>query len=393
MPKQRHLVVVETHPIQYHAPVYRALNKDYGIQVTAIYGSDFSVRGYHDTEFNARFAWDTDLLAGYNSIFLSTISAGGAKNAKSVSSRGIYEALRSGAPDAVLLTGYSPRFHRKAFHSARRSRVPILFRGETSDEAKSRDPISSWARDRALGWLYRRCHKLLYIGRQSYNHFKRLGVDDARLVFSPYCVDVTPFQTEETDRCGLRSSLRTELALGPEDILVLFSGKLSERKGPDLLLSALMALSQRARQRYCLLYLGNGAMRESLKDMTHQASALNVCFAGFQNQQNLSKFYHAADLLALPSRTSETWGLVVNEALHHGVPVVVSTRVGCHPDLIVPGRTGEICEAESVQSLEAALVRALTLTGRAEVRDDCRRKVSAYSVAKAAEGIAAAFGA
>ena len=71
------LVVVETHPVQYHAPVYRELGR-LGVPVTAIYGSDFSVAGYTDPEFQTHFAWDTDLLSGYRSVFVSRVAAGGA---------------------------------------------------------------------------------------------------------------------------------------------------------------------------------------------------------------------------------------------------------------------------------------------------------------------------
>ena len=70
------LAVVETHPVQYHAPVYRAVQQQFGIPVTAIYGSDFSVAGYRDAEFGATFAWDTDLLSGYTSIFLTRSAPG-----------------------------------------------------------------------------------------------------------------------------------------------------------------------------------------------------------------------------------------------------------------------------------------------------------------------------
>ena len=82
------LAVIETHPIQYHAPVYRALQRDFGIAVTAIYGSDFSVEGYHDREFGATFAWDTDLLTGYSSTFLARAADGGAGSDDHVTTRG-----------------------------------------------------------------------------------------------------------------------------------------------------------------------------------------------------------------------------------------------------------------------------------------------------------------
>ena len=73
---RRPLVVLETHPIQYHAPVYRELQGNLGVPVTAIYASDFSLAGYHDKEFGESFRWDTDLTTGYTSSFLATVAAG-----------------------------------------------------------------------------------------------------------------------------------------------------------------------------------------------------------------------------------------------------------------------------------------------------------------------------
>jgi glycosyltransferase involved in cell wall biosynthesis len=116
-----------------------------------------------------------------------------------------------------------------------------------------------------------------------------------------------------------------------------------------------------------------------------------VRFLGFQNQTELSRYYHAAELVVLPSAHSETWGLVVNEALHHGVPCVVSEAVGCAPDLVEPGVTGEVCETGSTPSLTAGLLRAIAMVNRGDVRDACRARVADYSVERAARGIAEAY--
>ena len=63
------LLVFETYPIHYHAPVWRYLNQVLKIPVTVVYGSDFSVEGYRDKEFGISIAWDADLLEVYKSIF------------------------------------------------------------------------------------------------------------------------------------------------------------------------------------------------------------------------------------------------------------------------------------------------------------------------------------
>lgn len=385
------LAVVETHPIQYHAPVYRALQQLCGVPVTAIYGSDFSVTGYRDAEFGAEFAWDTDLLSGYSSVFLSRVGTGGAASADAVSAAGLRAALRDLRPTAVLIVGYSPKFHRVAWFEAWRAVRTVLFRGETSDESESRGWLKNQGRRAALALAYLSCARLLFIGRRSREHFQRLGVAGTRLVFSPYCVDVTPFETDEAARARLRPPTRRELGLSDDQIVLLFSGKLSRRKGVDVLMGAVKRLPPAVRDKVVVAFLGDGALRSELEVLAGETPAVRAIFLGFQNQRLLSRYYHAADLLVLPSRHSETWGLVVNEALHHGLPCVVSDRVGCRPDLIEAGRTGEGCEAGSEPSLAAAIDTARALTGRADIRQACREKVAQYSVERAAQGIAEAY--
>ncbi len=384
------LAVLETHPVQYHAPVYRALENRFGIPVTAIYGSDFSVVGYRDREFGATFAWDTDLLSGYHAMFLSRSGTGGAKSPERVSARGMGQALAAAAPSAVLVTGYSPRFHQLAFYSAWRAGVPILFRGETTDHARNRSRAKAWIRDRALRWLYGRCAALLYVGQRSHQHLRRLAPPAARLVFSPYCVDASMFECDEAARKRLRAETRRDLEVTEEGIVLLYSGKLVSHKGVDLLEHAVASLPASVRERVALVFLGDGEFRPSLEVLARRLGLHRVCFLGFRNQKELSGYYHAADLLVLPSH-SETWGLVVNEALHHGVPCVVSERVGCAPDLVAPGVTGEVSETGSTPSLTAALLRALAMVNRRDVRDACRARVAAYSVDRAAQGIAEAY--
>ena len=385
------LCVIETHPIQYHAPVWRHLQQVCGVPVTAIYGSDFSVAGYRDREFNATFQWDTDLLRGYSPVFLSRVADGGARDDREVTTRGLAAALRRAQPRAVLAVGYSPRFHSDAFRAARRTRLPVLFRGETTDHARRRGTLKNWARDTALRWLYRRCAALLHVGQRSREHFRRLGFESEARHFSPYCVDTTPFRTDEAARAELRGPARHELGVTEDQLVIAFCGKLSPRKGPDLLLDALRQLPAGERARCVLLLVGDGEMKGELLSRAAAVPAVSLRHVGFKPQRELSAYYHAADLFVLPSRHGETWGLVVNEALHHGVPTVVSEAVGCAPDLVEPGRSGEVCAVDSASALAGALARALPLVGAESVRKQCRRKLEGYTVARAAEGIATAY--
>ncbi|MDH3445594.1 MAG: glycosyltransferase, partial [Deltaproteobacteria bacterium] len=252
--------VIETHPIQYHAPVYRILQERFQIPVTAIYGSDFSVAGYKDPEFETDFAWNTDLLSGYESVFLSRVVHGGARRSNQVSVRGLKEVLGKLAPRALLITGYSPRFNQLACVEAMRGGYPILFRGETTDHAQRRSYIKALLRDSALRWAYRRFAKLLYIGQRSYRHYKRLNCPEENLVFSPYCVDIDAFRYDEDSRRRLRVPTRATLDASGKDTILLFCGKLSPRKGPDVILRAVKHLPTELREKLLIVFVGSGSM-------------------------------------------------------------------------------------------------------------------------------------
>ena len=388
------LGIIQTHPVQYHAPIFRALQQRFGIPVTAIYGSDCSVVGYHDLEFGETIAWDTDLLSGYTSVFLSQVAKAGAGAPEDVSPRGLRKALAHAGPKAVLLMGHSPHFHgfyQTAFFHAWRARIPILLHVESTDHVRPRSRIHGWMRDRVSQWFYRRCARLLYVGQRTHQHCQRLGCPDGHLVSSPYGVDTTPFHWDEAARARFRPRVRQRLGLAESQRALLFSGKLSQRKGVDLLLQAVQQLPSAIREGIAVLFMGNGELRETLERLAHGPPSVNTLFLGFQNQTDLSQYYQAADLLVLPSRHSETWGLVVNEALHHGLPCVVSDAVGCAPDLIEPGVTGEICQSGSAKSLALGIERALRLSGRPDIRARCRQKMSGFALEHSAAGIAEAY--
>jgi glycosyltransferase involved in cell wall biosynthesis len=361
------------------------------IPLTVVYGSDFSITGYRDREFGTSFAWDTDLLSGYESHFLSRVAEGGATSYETVKAEGLAPLLNQLSPAAVLVLGYATSFDQAAIRQTQKLGLPILFRGETTDHARRRNWLRRVVRDTTLRWWYRRCSRLLYVGRRSHDHFTRLGVPEDRLVFSPYCVATRPFRTSEADRSELRPRTREQLGLPNESIALLFSGKLVDRKGVDLILEAIRRLPQGLRHRMVVLFLGDGELRPQLEVVAQRTPRIECRFLGFQNQTALSQYYHAADLLVLPSREGETWGLVVNEALEHGLPVVAAETVGSVPDLVHPGETGEVISHLTPESIAQAIERAVGWIGPAERRARCRAVVSQYSVAAAAAGIECAF--
>jgi glycosyltransferase involved in cell wall biosynthesis len=134
-----------------------------------------------------------------------------------------------------------------------------------------------------------------------------------------------------------------------------------------------------------VLVVGTGELMTACRV---EADRLGLCaaWAGFLNQSELGRAYAVADCLVLPS--DETWGLVVNEALATGLPCVVADRVGCAPDLVTPGETGEIFPIGDLTALTAALgrIRAGVESGRDYARA-CRDRAASHSFDRTTAGL------
>src|SRR5205814_1609538 len=113
--------------------------------------------------------------------------------------------------------------------------------------------------------------------------------------------------------------------------VLLFSGKLNPTKNTQVVLKALAQLPER--DRVTFIVLGDGPDRAWIEREGKKLLGDSFLLAGFKNQSELAPYFKAADVFVLPS-LYETWGLVVNEAMHFGLPVIVSDAVGCAADLV-----------------------------------------------------------
>jgi len=384
------LVIISTHPIQYHAPVYRCLQQRYGMDITVIYGSDYSIAGYLDKGFASSVAWDTNLLSGYRSIFLKKVR-GRFFDPEKISCRGLEAAMDNLRPTAVLILGYAVKLYQRAWVHARKRNYPVAFRMETYDGEKQVGTLKRFIRNFYLRFIYKQTEAFLYIGKASLQHYRDLGVPENKLFFSPYTVDTASFQIDELTRMTLRAEKRQLLKINRDDTVILFSGKFIPKKDPSVILKALRTLPREFQKKIVVLYLGDGPLKSLIENEAGSTPLVRVHFCGFQNQTQLSPFYHASDFLVLPSLFNETWGLVVNEALAHGLPCVVSDQVGCGTDLVEPGVTGEVFKKGEVNDLADGILKISRYCHSADTKKSCLRKVSSYSIEAAAQGITRAY--
>ena len=198
----------------------------------------------------------------------------------------------------------------------------------------------------------------------------RLGADPARTIIAPIVARIPERATSVAAGRAPR-----------EPLCYLFVGRLIERKGVNVLLDAFQELEQGE-----LWIAGDGPIRSELE----RAGRSNgrVRFLGHLEDQALHEVYSEADVLVVPS-WYEPWGLVVNEALAHGIPVIATDQVGAADDLIEPAANGYVVPAGSSVDLAEAMNRIATWAWSDWQRsiEWSRHKLERWTVERAADAI------
>jgi len=385
------LAVVLTHPTQYYSPWFRWLRAHTTLDFRVFYLWDFGVAVRQDPEFGLKFAWDVDLLAGYDSEFVPNRAARpGTEHFWGLRNPALPVRLATWRPDAVLLFGYRYAAHLRAIAWCRRRGVPLVFRG---DSHLLGQPRPSLLKRLSLRTLYRQFAAVTYVGAANRAYFETFGVPAERLHFAPHAVDHEHFDPRLPVHQEAASRLRVALGLAPERRVLLFAGKFLPRKQPRALLEAFLSVP---RPDATLLFVGDGEEKSALQARASQAPAADVRFLPFANQSEMPACYLLADLFALPSRgSSETWGLAVNEAMHMGVPCLVSDVVGCQRDLVTDGDTGWVFRAGDPAHLNLKLNEALEALSReaADFRNRAAARIAGYTYAQTTEGLRRALAA
>jgi glycosyltransferase involved in cell wall biosynthesis len=378
------LLALESHPVQYRAPVFRELAQQRPGRLLVIYLSDCSVRGHRDAGFGIQMRWNTPLLSGYPFRVLNNERGVPLSGFRSLHGKGLFGLLLQMRPEAVLFSQFAYQFEWTAYLACLLLGIPIWLRTETQDEAFARSTPKEICRSLIYRIVYAPIARVFYIGELNRRHYLAHDVPPRKLTPARYCVpDPWAAMTAE-EMLSRRSKLRADLGIGEDICLVAFVGKLTQKKNPGLLLRAWRELPREIAGRVRLIFVGSGELEESLRKFAAEAN-LPVTFAGFINQAELPDYYLAADVLVLPSnRAGETWGLVVNEGLLAGCAVIVTDAVGCHREFGTWERVRVIPE-----DCPSACANAISdLLGFPRVFDWCRQAMHAYSIDAAAAGIA-----
>jgi glycosyltransferase involved in cell wall biosynthesis len=295
--------------------------------------------------------------------------------------RNMTEVLRSDRPDVLILTGWQGLPLLQALWSGVHLGIPRVVRGESSS-LKSRKIAVKVVHQLLLSQY----NAFLVIGEVNHEFYTGYGIPDSKLFSCPYFVENKRLCDQARSQRAERKDLRTKWNISQDSVCYLYVGKLTRKKRVlDQLTALKLALSQNPRLH--LLIVGAGELMGCARQFAAENN-LPVSFVGFLNQTEITSAYVAADCLILSSDHDETWGLVVNEAMVCGLPAIVSDRVGCGPDLVKNGETGDTFAFGAVDALSRSMLamaqdrdRMIAMGERAK-----SRVLRHYTVENAVEG-------
>lgn len=380
------LAILNTHPIQYFAPLYRRLAQEPDLDITVYYCSRQGIDEYFDDGFGCHLKWDVPLIDGYRTKFLPNFwHTDRVAGFWSLLNPKIVTELRRHSYDGLLVGGHSHATYVLGMLAAKKLGIPVFMRCDTHLLLR-RSLLKRTLRKPVMSFLYNRiCSICLDIGRRNREFYRYHKVSEDRLSLVPFAVDNT-FFVEAAETVDNIPAVRKEFGLPECKPLILFASKLSPRKRPMDLLMAFQRLSSEGVDAG-LLFVGFGELEQQLKEYVATHNLKDVYFFGFRNQSELPRFYAVADVFVLPSE-DEPWGLVINEVMCAGLPIVASKEIGAVPDLVVHGKNGLLFDAGNVTELTGHLSKLVESSlMREHMGRESRRIIEKWSYDECVDGI------
>jgi len=262
----------------------------------------------------------------------------------------VTEALARIRPRVVAIPGWARPQALEALAYTARHATPAIMMSESQWSDAPRQLIE----ERVKAELLKACSAALVGGRTHLDYLRRLGFSSKRVTLGYDVVDneffTTGAEAARTDAVAMRARL------GLPDHYFLCVSRLVAKKNLGVLIRAFANAREHLEPNWGLVLVGDGPELRVLKDLANSLSLGDaVQFPGFKQIHELPAYYGLADAFVLPS-TVEPWGLVVNEAMASGLPVLVSRRAGCSAELVRPGINGHTFSPRDICGLAANLV-------------------------------------
>lgn len=260
--------------------------------------------------------------------------------------------------DLIFLTGWGDMRCLVFFALARLHKIPLVVDSDTPLLPN----VSRWKRmvKRLIyPHLFRVPQLFLPAGNRQAAYLQHYKVPQHKIILEKMTVDVKGIQSYlRSYSDDVIKNLRSELGIMPDDFVFLFVGRLIERKGVNELLRVFKDLPD---PHLKLMIIGDGPLRDTVLKFALESES--IIYGGWLEQEALLDAYARSDAFVLPAHW-EPWGLVINEALSAGKPVIVTSEVGCIDDLVINQNTGIIIPPHDITALHDAVLQLSQSTER-----------------------------
>lgn len=394
-PKSRRfrLAILLSQPVQYFAPLFRQLAQRPEIDLTVMYCSLGGAEAYFDPDFGRIVKWDTPLLEGYRYKVVRSWPQKNAQGFLASFAPAVLREIKAAKYDALIVFGWSNLTCWLAFAKARLESLPWMLYGDTNViYEKEKHGIKRWLRTWLLGSLFRRTSAFLICSSMNQRFYELYRVPPGKHFDVPHAVDNEFFRNAARDARRHRDEVRARYGIPRNALLLLFAGKLIERKRPQDVLAAVENLRDDCPQ-LAAAFVGEGSLRKTLESQIAQRKLGNAILLGFGNQSEMPAIYAASDMLIVPSSVDPK-PFVTNEAMACGLPVIVSNRTGVWgpEDLVRHGENGFVYPCGDVEALtETVRQLARDRELRERMGNRSREIIEQFSTERCAEGIVSAL--
>lgn len=262
--------------------------------------------------------------------------------------------LNEHRPAAVLVNGYNELSRLRAIRWASARSVPVLLWGDANIRADHAAGLKRAIKNILVPRTLRRCDAVLACGSLGRAFFRRYGVPDDRIFYSPVEPD---YQELESLDPALIDAARRRFSLNPARRRFVVSSRLVPHKRVEAAIDAFAAIAGE-RPEWDLVILGDGPERAALQQRTPAPLRDRVTFTGFVGEQSaVTAVYRLSHVLVHPA-AFEPWALVINEAAAAGLAIVSTDVVGAAAELVRDGINGLLVPVDDAAAMRRAMLTA-----------------------------------
>ncbi|MRI02601.1 glycosyltransferase [Kriegella sp. EG-1] len=343
-------------PAPYRLPMYEILNKRFG--------EDFMVIFCANTESNRK--WNINELQFKHTFLKENVRLKKDGFNYVHNNPEVFKVLKKYKPDNVIATGFNPTHLYGWLYTLlyRKNFIPM------TDGWLGSEKDLSWVHTLVRKIVFKTSSVFVGASKNSMKLFEAYGIPKDKIFQSALCIHNSKFENEKK--------------FENRKYHVMYSGQFTERKLPLFFADVVIKLSQKI-DGFKVLILGSGPLKEELFSKL-DANNIDYDFPGFISQEELPKYYSDAKLFLFTTRM-DPWGVVVNEAMASGTPVITTPFAGVVDDLLIDKHNGFAIDIDTNKWVQKTFEILNNENFWNELNENARNKVQELNFDNAAQGI------